>query len=274
MKIAAVQLAPGAEKAANIEAARAAIAAAIAGHRPHLVSLPEMWTCLGGDRATKLAEAETLPPGEPGGAAWHFLSETARRHGIVLHGGSIGERDGERLFNTTLVFGPDGAEIARYRKIHLFDVTTPSGEGYRESALFGAGRLPVVCEAGGVRLGLSICYDVRFPELFLALRRAGAELILIPAAFTAETGRDHWETLVRARAIETQCWVVAAATCGTHQDPKGPRRTWGHSLIVDPWGQVHASLGDAPGIAAAEADLGMLARIRGAMPVIEHRVLC
>ncbi len=274
MKLAVVQWAPGSNKAINLAEAARLIQEAVDRHRPATVSLPEMWTCLGGDRAQKLAAAEALPEAAPGGEAWHFLSDTARRHGIVLHGGSIGEREGERLFNTTLVFGPDGAELGRYRKIHLFDIVTPGGEGYRESALFGAGSAPATCRAGNIVLGLSICYDVRFPELYLALRRNGADVIFIPAAFTAETGRDHWEILVRARAIETQCWVVAAATCGTHHVAAGPRRTWGHSLIVDPWGHVRASLGDEPGTAAAEADLGMLTRIRAAMPVLEHRVLC
>lgn len=270
MKLAAVQLEPGHDKAANIAAAGRLIDDAVALHRPALISLPEMWTCLGGGRADKLAAAETLPEGP----AWRFLSETARRHGIVLHGGSIGERCGDRLFNTTLVFDPSGVEVGRYRKMHLFDITTPSGEGYRESALYGAGEAPAVVEVAGLRLGLSICYDIRFPELYLELRRRGADVIAIPAAFTAETGRDHWEILVRARAIETQCWIVAAATTGTHQDPRGPRQTWGHSLIVDPWGHVRASLADAPGVAAADIDTAMAARIRQAMPVLEHRVLC
>lgn len=270
MKFCAVQLEPGTDKRANIAAAEALIAQAVAAQRPDVISLPEMWTCLGGDRETKLAAAETLP----GGEAWRFLSDTARRHAIILHGGSIGERVGDHLFNTTLLFGPTGEECGRYRKIHLFDVTTPNGEGYRESALFGAGTAPAVCTLAERRFGLAICYDIRFPELFLALRRLGAEVIFIPAAFTAETGRDHWEVLVRARAIETQCWVVAAATTGTHLTPAGARRTWGHSLIVDPWGQVRASLGAEPGFAAAEADFPQQARIRAAMPVLAHRVLC
>ena len=162
-----------------------------------------MWTCLGADRATKIAQSEVLPDGpQPtaglGGPAYRFLSETARRLGLILHGGSIGERAGDKLFNTTVVFGPDGIEQARYRKIHLFDAVTPGGKGYRESSLFGAGDHVVTCAIdvpdGQITLGLSICYDLRFPELFLALRRAGAEVILVPSAFTKEpaaaTGRS------------------------------------------------------------------------------------
>jgi nitrilase len=271
MRAIAIQCAPGADKAANIGVIAAMVERAAAEERPALVSLPEMWSCLGAGRAEKLAQSEVLPPPgktEGAGPAFRFLSETARRLGMTLHGGSIGERDGETLFNTTLVFGPDGAELARYRKIHLFDAVTPSGQGYRESSLFGAGDRVVTCAAGGVRLGLSICFDVRFPELFGALRRAGAEVIFVPSAFTVETGRAHWEVLLRARAIETQCWVVAAATTGIHHDGAGRERaTYGHSLICDPWGEVRAQAGDEIGTIEATIDLAQLARVRAAMPV-------
>jgi nitrilase len=272
-----IQLQPGADKPANIAAARRQIERSHAQGTGAIVSLPEMWTCLGADRATKFAQSETLPlPGEPGepGSAYAFLSCIARATGIFLHGGSIGERQGDTLFNTTLVFGPDGRELARYRKIHLFDVVTPNGQGYRESSMFGAGRHVVTCAAGGLTLGLTICYDLRFPELFLALRRAGAEVIFVPSAFTVETGRDHWEVLLRARAIETQCFIVAAATCGTHADAAGrPRETFGHSLIIDPWGVVLAELPEGEGCASAELDPQRLAKVRSCMPVLDHRRL-
>ena len=270
MRASVIQFEATSHKARNIEAVRGLIAAAIAQDRPDLVSLPEMWSCLGGDRAAKREAAEQPPTGP----AYAFMAETARAHGIILHGGSIGELAGETLFNTSLVFGPDGTELARYRKIHLFDITTPSGAGYRESTLFGAGMDVAVASTAQARLGLSICYDLRFPELFLALRRQGAEVIFVPSAFTAETGRDHWEVLVRARAIETQCWVIAAATIGHHEDAAGKSRaTWGHSMIVDPWGTVRASLGDAPGFATADIDLAQVVRVRDAMPVLQHRRL-
>jgi len=276
MRASLIQFEAGADRAANMQAVDALLGQAMAGAKPDIISLPEMWSCLGGDRATKLAQAEALPAfGAPGeGPLWRYLSATARRHAITLHGGSIGEREGERLFNTTLVFGPDGAELARYRKIHLFDITTPNGQGYHESSLFGAGTAVVTATAPGLTLGLSICYDLRFPELFLALRRAGAEAICVPAAFTAETGRDHWEVLLRARAIETQCYVLAAATCGTHHDAGGrPRQTWGHAMIIDPWGAVLAQLDDQPGIATAALAPAQLTRVRDAMPVLQHRRL-
>ena len=294
MRAIAIQCEPGAVKADNIVMVRDLIAKALTadeaaiGGSPVLVSLPEMWTCLGAGREVKLAESETLPeagqakpvaPDAGAGPAYRFLSDTARAHGITLHGGSIGEREGDTLFNTTLVFGPDGAELARYRKIHLFDAVTPAGRGYRESSLFGAGERVVTCpieggEAGTLTLGLSICYDLRFPELFLALRRAGADIIVVPSAFTVETGRDHWEVLLRARAIETQCWIVAAATVGTHHDAAGrPRLTYGHSLICDPWGEVRTCLAEGCGAISADIDGDILARVRGAMPVLAHRRL-
>jgi nitrilase len=277
MRAIAIQLEPGASKSENIDKVRHQISAAGAEGANTLVSLPEMWSCLGADRATKLAQSEVLPPqgsnGAPG-SAYAFLSCVARQHGVFLHGGSIGEREGERLFNTTLVFGPDGIERARYRKIHLFDVVTPNGQGYRESSMFGAGNDVVTCRIGDLVLGLTICYDLRFPELFLALRRAGADVIVVPSAFTVETGRDHWEVLLRARAIETQCYVIAAATTGLHHDAAGrPRHTYGHSLICDPWGQVLACLPENPGATAADIEPARLAQLRAAMPVLDHRRL-
>ena len=277
MRISAIQMNPGADKRQNITQARDLIQGALADGRPRIISLPEMWTCLGGDRATKLREAEELPPegsGAAGGAAYDFLREVARANGVHVHGGSIAERAGERLFNTTLVFDPDGREIARYRKIHLFDIVTPDGQGYRESATFGAGETVVTVEMLGLTVGLAICYDIRFPELFLALRRAGADIIFLPAAFTLQTGRDHWEVLLRARAIETQCWMVAPACWGQHLDGTGaPRTTYGHSLICDPWGLVVARASDGAGWATARIDGSLTERIRRDMPVLDHRKL-
>lgn len=274
MRVSVVQMNPGHDKAANIAQARGLMEAAIEADRPQMLVLPEMWTCLGGDRPTKLAAAEALPPAgshAPGGEAYEFLRDTARRHGVHVHGGSIGEAAGEKLYNTSLAFSPEGQELARYRKIHLFDITTPDGTGYRESATYGGGEAVVTYQAGEIRVGCAICYDVRFPELFLALRRAGAELIMLPAAFTLQTGKDHWEVLIRARAIETQCWFAAPATWGQHQEKAGPRLTYGHSLIADPWGHVVARASDGKGWATARIDPALTARVRRDMPVLEHR---
>jgi len=278
MRISVLQMCPGADKAANIAQATQLLDQA-ARETPNVISLPEMWSCLGGNRDTKFAQAEALPlygSGAHGGSAYEFLRGAAQRLGCVVHGGSIAERgtgaEEGRLFNTTLVFDPDGHEIARYRKIHLFDITTPDGTGYRESATYGAGDQIVSFDSAGVTYGCTICYDVRFAELFLALRRRGAELIFLPAAFTVPTGQAHWHTLIRARAIETQCWIAAAATVGEHRDAKGEARaTYGHSLICDPWGRVVTEQADGIGVASAVMDRTMTARIRRDMPVLEHR---
>ncbi|HQT74544.1 MAG TPA: carbon-nitrogen hydrolase family protein [Acidiphilium sp.] len=277
LRLAVIQMSPGADKAANIAQAQGLIDAAVAADRPGLVSLPEVWSCLGGDRAAKMQAAEALPPAgsdAAGGPAYEFLRETARRHRLHVHGGSIGEQGDDRLYNTTLVFDPDGREIARYRKIHLFDITTPDGLGYRESATYGAGDAVVTCRIGGLTVGLSICYDMRFPELYLALRRAGADLIMVPSAFTLQTGKDHWEVLLRARAIETQCWIAAAACVGPHRDGRGETRfTYGNALIADPWGSVVSRVSDGPGFATARIDPTRTARVRRDMPVLQHRKL-
>ncbi|MBE7210016.1 MAG: carbon-nitrogen hydrolase family protein [Gluconacetobacter diazotrophicus] len=282
MRVSVVQLCPNSDKAANIARARLAIEACVERDRPGLVVLPEVWTCLGGTREEKFTAAEVLPrPGdaEDGGEAYRFLREMAVRHRVTVHGGSIAELSGDRLCNTSLVFGPDGRELGRYSKIHLFDVTTPNGDGYRESETYRAGdRCSVVrIDAGDGReigLGLAICYDLRFPELFLRLRREGAELVALPAAFTAETGAAHWEALLRARAIETQCWFAASGTTGRHRDGQGAARdTWGHSMVVDPWGTVVAAAGTGEGWATGWMDAGLTERVRTGIPVLAHRRL-
>jgi nitrilase len=276
MRVSVLQMNAGHEKASNIDQASRLLEAAITADRPAVVALPEMWTCLGGDRAIKFREAEELPPpgaNAPGGAAYEFLRGVARSQRIHVHGGSIAERAGEKLFNTTVLFDPEGREVARYRKIHLFDIVAPDGTGYRESATFGSGAEIVTSALGDLKVGLAICYDVRFPELFLALRRAGAELIFLPAAFTLQTGRDHWEPLLRARAIESQCWLAAPATWGRHQQRDEVRTTYGHSLVCDPWGTIVARVSDGIGWATARIDRAVTERVRRDMPVLEHRRL-
>lgn len=276
MRVSVVQMNPGHDKAKNIAAAERLTEAAIAADRPDFIALPEMWTCLGGDAAAKRAAAERLPgtggSNEPG-PAYTFLRDLAVKHRIVVHGGSMSEDAGEKLYNTTVVFSPKGEEIARYRKIHLFDIVAPDGTGYRESATFGRGEEVVTYQADGSTVGCTICYDVRFPELYLKLRQKGANVIVVPAAFTLQTGKDHWETLLRARAIETQCWVLAAATWGRHEEKGSPRFTYGHSLVIDPWGHVVAKVSDGEGFATARIDHAVTERVRRDMPVLDHRVL-
>ncbi len=282
MRVSVIQMSPGSDKAANIEQAGRLIEACVAEDDPDLIVLPEMWTCLGGTRQDRFAAAETVSrsglDAGGGGQAFQFLRDSARRHHVHVHGGSIGEQDGDKLLNTSLVFAPSGDLIARYSKMHLFDITTPAGIGYRESDVYRAGDTVVSVELSGrfgrIRLGLAICYDIRFGELFHRLRREGAELILLPAAFTAETGAAHWETLIRARAIDTQCWLAAAATTGQHWDADGRSRlTYGHSMIADPWGVVVAQVPVGQGWTTSRIDQTATARIRTGMPIMEHRRL-
>lgn len=278
MRTTVIQMAPGASAPENIDRARALINAAVSSDKPDLVILPEMWSCLGGTRDMKFAAAENLPAADGTGEAgplYTFLSGIAREHGIMLHGGSIGERHGGKLFNTSLFFDAEGHERARYRKIHLFDVTTPGGEGYRESDTYEPGSdIVTVPLDHGLKAGLAICYDIRFPALFHALRARGANVLLVPAAFTVETGLAHWETLLRARAIETQCWMVACGTTGTHTDESGQsRRTYGHSMIIDPWGTIVGQVSDGPGWSTARLDRTVTDSIRERMPVMAHHRL-
>jgi predicted amidohydrolase len=270
-------MSPGQDKSANIAQAQKLVDRAIAEQRPRLISFPEVWTSLGGSVKTRLENGEDLPSpgsGDASGPAYTFLRDIARKNGIYVHGGSIGEKVRGKLANTTVVFGPEGKEIARYRKIHLFDVVTPDGTGYRESADYIPGDSIVTFDLDGMKVGCAICYDIRFPDMFWSLRRAGAELILLPAAFTLQTGKDHWEALIRARAIETQCWFAASATWGPNTDAGGEVRfTYGHSLICDPWGHIVAKASDGIGSTSAVIDRAFTERIRRNMPVLEHRVV-
>ena len=177
-----------------------------------------------------------------------------------------------RCHNTSVLFGPEGSILAAYRKIHLFDVAVPPDVFFQESATVSPGSEPVVVAMPLGRLGLTICYDLRFPELYRELGRRGAELLAVPSAFTLTTGKDHWEPLLRARAIENQCYILAPAQQGRHDDG-GLRHSWGHAMIVDPWGHVVALAADGPGIAVAEIDLARLRRVRQHLPALVHRRL-
>lgn len=271
MRISVIQMNQGSDKPGNIDQARRLIEAAVAADRPDIVSLPETWTNLGGGREARERAAEVLPePGGEGGPAYEFMRDIARQ-GVAVHGGSIIERGPDTLFNTTVMFDGTGTEIARYRKIHLFDITGPDGTGYRESALYGAGDALVTCRLGDTVLGLTICYDMRFGEQYVALRRLGAEVIFVPSNFTLQTGRDHWEPILKVRAIETQCWIVAAASWGSYEERGATRQVYGHSLIADPWGHVVAKVSDGIGWATARIDRAVTARVRRDMPVLQHR---
>ena len=278
MRVSVIQMNPGSDKQENIRQASRLIGEAVDADRPDIVSLPEVWTCLGGTRAGKFEQAEELPPtgsNAVGGPAYEFLRGVARSQRIHVHGGSMGEKGGDRLFNTTVVFGPEGQELARYRKIHLFDITAPDGTGFKESATYAGGDEIVTYQAGGMKIGCAICYDLRFPEMFLALRRAGAELIFLPSNFAMQTGKDHWDVLIRARAIDSQCWIAAPATTGKYSaDGAGDVRwAYGHSLLCDPWGHVIAKVSDGVGWTTARIDPTVTGRVRRDMPLLEHRRL-
>lgn len=269
MRVTVIQMNSRDDKAANLDRAQSLLEAAIARERPDLIALPETFAMIGGSREARLAAAEAFPEGE----AYAMLRAIARRHGVFVHGGSLFERTPEGIFNTTVVFDRDGREIARYRKIHLFDVVTPDGRAYRESDFFARGREIVTFDADGLRIGLSICYDLRFGELYRKLAAAGAELLMVPAAFTLQTGKDHWEVLLRARAIETQCYVAAPAQFGPYPSGHEQRWNYGHAMIVGPWGHVLAQVQDGEGFATADLDRDYLRRIRRDLPVADHRVL-
>ena len=263
LPMALVQMNSGADKAANVEAALAAIdEAATAGSR--LVVLPELWTYLGPNTGNAGA-AESIP-----GPLSEILAERARRHGIYLHIGSMLERiPGEdRLANTTLVFDPNGEQVARYRKIHLFDVDLDADTSYRESETIAPGEEIVTFDLDGTKIGLAICYDLRFPELFRILALEGAEVVILPAAFTMVTGKDHWEILIRARAIENGMFMAAAGQVGQH--PPG-LSCYGRSMVVDPWGLVIAQASDRPAILYATIELDEIARVRRQVPSLANR---
>ncbi len=222
-----------------------------------------------GPHAAKLEVAQAVE-----GPWSQRFAELARELGIYLVIGSIVERTGipEKTANTSLLFGPDGCLLATYRKMHLFDVDVPGGVSFRESETVLPGDRLVALSTPLGTLGLSICYDLRFGELYRALVREGAEILVIPSAFTVATGRAHWEVLVRARAIESQAYVLAAGQWGSHDDG-GLRESYGHSMIVDPWGQVLAQVPDGEGVALAEIDIGRVQRVRAAIPMAAHRRL-
>jgi nitrilase len=270
MKVSLVQMNSISDKAANIASARALIEKAVVEEAPDWVLLPEQFDWAGGARGDKHANAEILP----GGPAYAMTQELARKHHIFIHAGSIMEKieGDERIHNTSVVFNRQGEEIARYRKIHLFDVTTPDGASYRESATVKAGDQVVTYDCEGVTVGCSICYDLRFPDLFQALAEKGAQIIALPAAFTLQTGKDHWEVLLRARAIETQTYLCASAQTGSFTVGNEQRATYGHSLVADPWGHVVAKASDGIGIVSTRIDPAVIAKVRQMIPVAQHKV--
>lgn len=265
---ACIQLRCTTDQDANLERAEALIRRAAACGAT-LIATPENTAYLG-PQFHKVELAEDLE----GPIATRF-SRLAAELGVHLLIGALAERALDapgRCYNTSLLFGPEGERLASYRKMHLFDVDIPGGLTVKESSTIAPGDAIVAADTTLGTVGMTICYDLRFPELYRALRDRGAHLITVPSAFTLMTGKDHWHVLLRARAIETQCWVIAPAQWGRH-DEKGKRHSYGHSVIIDPWGTVVAECGDGEGICLAEIDLQRVEQIRRSMPVAQHRKL-
>jgi predicted amidohydrolase len=262
LRAAAVQLNSNSDRSRNLEAAERLVRAA-AADGAELIALPEKWNLLA-DGPELAAGAETLD-----GASLAAARDWARSLGIHLLAGSISERagEGERAFNTSVLVGPDGEDLAVYRKIHMFDVDA-GGVAYRESAHEQPGAEVVTAPLGGLIAGLSVCYDLRFPELFRILALRGARLITVPSAFTLSTGRDHWEVLLRARAIENQLFVIAPNQVG---EARPHFSSFGRSAIVDPWGVVLATAPDEECFVAADLDLEAQARVRESLPSLANR---
>jgi deaminated glutathione amidase len=266
MRVALYQAQTGIDPEANAEALAGAVAEAAAGGAAILFT-PEMSGLLDRDRARAAAHYRR----EADDPVLARVRAAARDAGIWVELGSLAltADTGERLVNRSFLIDDRGEVRARYDKIHLFDVDLPTGESWRESATFEAGQRAIVIDSPLGPLGLSICYDLRFAGLYSRLSEAGAVALSIPAAFTVPTGEAHWHVLLRARAIESECFVIAAAQCGRHEDG---RETYGHSLVVDPWGRVLLDMsGDGPAVGFADLDLAQVEEVRTRIPVLRHR---
>ncbi|MDF2620143.1 MAG: Nitrilase/cyanide hydratase and apolipoprotein N-acyltransferase [Xanthobacteraceae bacterium] len=262
-RAALVQLRTAKSVEANVETASALIREAAAGGASY-IQTPEMTGTMEENRQALFAVLHD----EESDPALKAFSALAAELKVHLHIGSLAVKASEhRAANRSFLIGPDGAILARYDKIHMFDVDLPNGDVYRESEAYRPGELAVAADLPGIRLGFTICYDLRFPALFRALAEAGAGMIAVPAAFTQSTGEAHWHILLRARAIETGCFVLAAAQGGTHENG---RKTFGHSLIIDPWGKVLAEAGTEPGVISAEIDPAQVAAVRGRIPSLAN----
>lgn len=259
---ACAQMRSGRDPLANRDAAAALVREA-AGRGAHYVQTPEMTSLVDRSR-TDLFDKVGPEERDPTLAA---LRQVARERRIVVHVGSLAVRAGDKIANRAFVIDAEGEIVAAYDKIHLFDVDLPNGESWRESATYTGGERAVLAETPWGLLGLTICYDVRFPALYHALAEGGASFLSAPACFTRQTGEAHWHVLHRARAIETGSFMISAAQGGLHEDG---RETFGHSLIVDPWGRILAEAGTDPGVILAEIDVGQVGEARGRIPAFRH----
>ncbi|MBR8652031.1 carbon-nitrogen hydrolase family protein [Achromobacter sp. Marseille-Q0513] len=270
MKVSLVQTNPQPDRARNLDETRALMEEAYRAEGPDLIVLPEYFEAYGLSVAEKLAMAEPV-----GGAAYRMASDFAREHRVFVHAGTIMEKveNEARIWNTSFVFDRSGREVAAYRKIHMFDIVAPDGSVYRESDSVKPGGEIVTYDIDGLKVGCAICYDIRFAELFLRLAKAGCDLIVLPAAFTLQTGKDHWEVLAKARAIETQAYFIACGQTGAVTVDGERRACYGHSLVCDPWGHTIARVSDGVGLVSTRIDRGQIARVRGLIPMAQHRRL-
>jgi len=269
MRVGVVQLNSQDNVASNLARVKHCVGQAAAAG-VELVTLPENFAFMG-EESGKREVAEAIDLASPGPILGALIA-SATAHRVWVLGGGMPEKssDPARPFNTSVLIDSRGAVAATYRKIHLFDVTLPDGTSICESASSSGGAAAVTADVLGVRVGLSICYDVRFPELYRRLVDQGARVVTVPAAFTLTTGKDHWHVLLRARAVENQVYVLAPAQHGKH--PRG-RQTYGKALIVDPWGEVIAQCSEGEGLAVAQVDVGYQDRVRAALPSLLHRKL-
>ncbi len=270
MKIALIQMSSQPDLRRNLAEVERLMTEAVAG-RPDLIVLPEHFDWMGGSSDDKRAAADFVP----GGKAYDCVQDFARRHRVFVHAGSLMERcvQSGKVFNTTVIFDAEGSHVGAYRKIHLFDITTPNGARYAESSVVTAGDDLLIYELNGWKIGCAICYDLRFSRLFDRLVQEAVDILILPAAFTRQTGEAHWEVLCRARAIEYQAFFVACGQCGSYPSLNGePRETFGTSLVVDPWGEVIANAGQKPCVLHVKLDRKRLDDVRELIPMTSHRV--
>ncbi len=260
MKLALIQMQVLKDKDASAKKAMENVGR-LASLGAQMVVLPEMFNCPYDTREFEgYAESE-------GGPTWQLMSEAARANGIYLVGGSIPEREGKAIYNTCFIFGPDGSQIGKYRKIHMFDVDIKNGQYFKESEALQAGEDVAVVDTAFGKIGIAICYDVRFPELARKMVKQGAEMLIYPAAFNMTTGPVHWELIFRARAVDNQVYVIG---CAPARDEEATYVSYGHSIVVSPWGDVVGSLNEEEGYLMGIIDFDEIKRVRAQLPLLRH----
>lgn len=264
MRASLIQLQATTDKQQSLQQANRLMLAAM-NDKPDILVLPEMFNYLCGDPDQRVSQAESSGTGQ----SYQFLQEFAANHQVAVHGGSICETDGQHCFNTTFVFDKNGNKIASYRKIHMFDVKLPNGFVYQESEFYKPGTELVTYHIGKHKVGCTICFDLRFADQFMALAKRGVDVIMVPSAFTYLTGQAHWETLLRARAIETQAFILAPGQTGDYFYKGEKRSSWGHSIAIDPWGTVLGQLAEESGYLTVDLDFSLQKNVRTRMPMVE-----